>query len=99
MEVPRLGVKSELQLPAYATATAMPDLSSICNLHHSLWQRRILNPLNEAGDQTRILMDTSQIVSTGPQRELHICGQVWEPVRYMTSKIFLDVKSFVNIYM
>ena len=25
MEVPRLGVKSELQLPAYAAATAMPD--------------------------------------------------------------------------
>ena len=25
MEVPRLGVQSELQLPAYATATAMPD--------------------------------------------------------------------------
>ena len=27
MEVPRLGVKSELQLPTYTTATAMPDLS------------------------------------------------------------------------
>ena len=25
MEVPRLGVKSELQLPGYATATAMQD--------------------------------------------------------------------------
>ena len=25
MEVPRLGVKSELWLPAYPTATAMPD--------------------------------------------------------------------------
>ena len=25
MEVPRLGVKSELQLPAYASATAMLD--------------------------------------------------------------------------
>ena len=25
MEAPRLGVESELQLPAYATATAMPD--------------------------------------------------------------------------
>ena len=25
MEVPRLGVKSELQLPAYSTAIAMPD--------------------------------------------------------------------------
>ena len=30
MEVPRLGVKSELQLLAYTTATAMWDLSRIC---------------------------------------------------------------------
>ena len=35
MEVPRLGVKSELQLPAYATATATSDPSCICNLRHS----------------------------------------------------------------
>ena len=27
MEFPRLGIESELQLPAYTTATAMPDLS------------------------------------------------------------------------
>ena len=33
MEVPGLGVKSDLQLPAYATATATPDLSCICDLH------------------------------------------------------------------
>ena len=31
METSRLGVESELQLPAYATATATPDRSSICN--------------------------------------------------------------------
>ena len=35
MEVPRLGVESELQLPAYITATAMPDPSCVCDLHHS----------------------------------------------------------------
>ena len=29
VEVPRLGVESELQLPAYTTATAVPDLSCI----------------------------------------------------------------------
>ena len=33
-KVPRLGVKSELQLPAYAIATT-PDPSHVCNLHHS----------------------------------------------------------------
>ena len=59
-EVPKLGVKLELQLLAYTTttATAMPDPSHIYYLHCSLWQRQILNPLSEARDQTRILMDT-----------------------------------------
>ena len=55
MEVPRLGVESELQLPACTTATATPDPSHICDLLHSSWQRRILNPLSEARDQTYIL--------------------------------------------
>ena len=50
MVVPRLGVELELQLPAYATATATPDLSCVCNLHHSLWQCWILNPLSKARD-------------------------------------------------
>ena len=35
MKVPRLGVESELQLPAYTTAITMPDPSHICDLHHS----------------------------------------------------------------
>ena len=50
--VSRLGVESELQLPAYTTATATPDTSHVCNLHHSSWQHQILNPLTEAKDQT-----------------------------------------------
>ena len=61
MEVPRLGVELELQLPAYAIATAMPDLSCVCDLHHSSQQHRILNLLSEVRDRTRILMDTSQV--------------------------------------
>ena len=63
MEFPRLGVELELQLPAYTTATATPDLSHICKLHLSLWQCQILNPLSEARDQTQILMDTSQVLN------------------------------------
>ena len=51
MELPRLGVQLELQLPAYSTATAMQDLSRICNLQHSSWQHRILNPLREVTDR------------------------------------------------
>jgi len=50
MEVPRLGAESELWLLAYTTATAMPDLSHVCYLHHSLWQCHILNPLSAARD-------------------------------------------------
>ena len=42
MKVSRLGVKLEMQLLAYATATAMPYPSCICNLHHSSWQTRSL---------------------------------------------------------
>ena len=61
IEVPRLGVSSELQLPAYVTATATPDPSHICDLHHSSWQCQILNPPSEARDQTHVLMDTSQV--------------------------------------
>ena len=52
MEVPRLGVELELQLPAYATATAMPDPNRVCYLHHSSRQCQILNPLSEVRDQT-----------------------------------------------
>ena len=53
MEVARLGAESELLLPAYTTATAMPDPSRVLDLHHSSRQRRILNPLSEARDQTQ----------------------------------------------
>ena len=49
MGVPRLGVKSELQQPAYTTTAAMWDPS------------RILNPLIEARDRTRNFMVPSRI--------------------------------------
>ena len=58
MEVPGLGVKSELQLQAYPTATTMLDPSHIYNLHCTLQQHRILNPLSQARDQTHILTET-----------------------------------------
>ena len=61
MKVPRLGVKLELWLPAYTTATAMQDLSCICDLHHSSWQHQILSLLSKARDWTGILMDTTQV--------------------------------------
>ena len=63
MEVSRLGVKSELQLLAYTTASAMPDLSCSCDLHHRAWQCQILNPLIKVRDQISILMDASQVLN------------------------------------
>ena len=61
MEFPRLGVQSELQLPAYTIAPATPDLSCVCDLHHDSWQCQIFNPLSEVRDQTRNLMVPSRI--------------------------------------
>ena len=61
MDVPRLGVQSELQLLDYTTATATRDLSRVCNSHHSSEQCQIFNTLREARDQTYVLMGTSQI--------------------------------------
>ena len=60
MEVSRLRVELELQLPAYVTAMATPDLSCFCDLCHSLQQCQIFNPLSEARNQTHILMDDSR---------------------------------------
>ena len=63
MEVPGLGVESELHLPAYTTATASRDPQHgrhVCELHSSQ-QRQILNSLSKARDQTCSLMDTSRV--------------------------------------
>ena len=57
VEVPRLGVESELRLPATATAMATPHPSHIFDLC-SLQQGQILNPLSMARDRTHILTDT-----------------------------------------
>lgn len=60
MEIRRLGVESELQLPAHTTATATWDLCLVCDLYHSSWQHQIPDPLSEARDWTHILMYTSR---------------------------------------
>ena len=81
MEVPRLRVKSELQLPTYTTATEMQDPSRVCGLHHSSWQCWILNPQSKASDQTWILMDASQIRNllshNGNSRGVFYCDKSW----------------------
>ena len=61
MEVLRLGVELELQLPAYTSATVTWDPSHVCNLHHSFMATPDPQLMSEARDQTHIFMDTSQI--------------------------------------
>ena len=79
MEIPRLGVESELQMLACATATATPDPIGIFDLYHSSGQHQILNPPSYARDGTRILMDTSQVhyceATTGTPQNYRILHQ------------------------
>ena len=69
MEVPRLRVEWELQLPAYTTATATEDPSCICDLHPSSWQRRILNPLSETGIEPTTSWFLVTFISAASRRE------------------------------
>ena len=96
MEVPRLGIESQLQMPVYTTVTATWDSSSIFDLYHSSWQRGILNPLSEARDWTCILMDPSQVLnllshSRNSSISWHDCVCVC--VCVMIAEIFTVVKS------
>ena len=68
-EVPRLGVESELQLLAYSTATATWDLSHIWDLHHSSWQRQILNHWAGPGIEPAFSCILDRFVSAEPQRK------------------------------
>ena len=70
MEVPRLGIKLELQLQAYSRATAIPDLSHIRDLYSSSQQRQILNTLIEARDQPASSWTLVGFISAAPQQEL-----------------------------
>ena len=72
MEVPRLGVKLELQFLVYATATAMPDPSYVYNPHHNPRQRWILNPLSKARDEPATSWFLVGFISTALQQELPI---------------------------
>ena len=61
VEVPKLGVELELQLPACITATATWDLNRVYKLQHSSRQRRIFDPLSEARDRNLNLVVSSRI--------------------------------------
>ena len=61
MEIPRPGVESQLQMPAYTTAVAMQDWRLAFNRRHSSQQHQILNPLSKARNQIHILLGISGV--------------------------------------
>ena len=71
MEVPRLGIKLELQLLAYTTATATPA-SELC-LRPSR-QHQIFNPLSEAGVEPVSSWILVWLVAAESQWELPVLG-------------------------
>ena len=85
------GVESELQLPAYTTATATRDPSCVCDLHHRSWQHQILNSPSKARDRIHIFVDTSRVVSTDLQWELP-AQAFYELLRAITSNSWLKTK-------
>ena len=83
IEVPRLGIESELKLLAYAIATAMPDLSHISNLHPSSWKQWILTHWAGSG----IKPTSSWILATHTIRDT---SQVWYCWDSMGTPIFFN---------
>ena len=97
MEVPGLGVESNLQLQAYTTAIATPDPSCICNLHHSLRQHGILNPLSEARDWTHILTLCQVLNSLSHQQELPLSFFFFLPSSLSFLSFLSSIPSFLFI--
>ena len=77
MEVPSLGVESELLLLAYARATAK-DPSRICNLHPRSRQHQSPNPLSKARDRTATSWFLVGFVSAVTQWELQCLILKWQ---------------------
>ena len=63
MEVPRLGVESELQLPACTTGHSNAGSELYLQTTLQLVATLDLNPLSEARDQTYILKETIQALN------------------------------------
>ena len=104
MEAPRLWVESERQPPAYTTATATQDPSLVLDLRHSSQQRRILNPLSEAGDRTRNLMVPSQIhfhCTTTENSSLFLLSSFLPPSLFLSPSLSLSffLPSFLSVFL
>ena len=69
---PWLGVELELQLPAYATATAKQDLSCICDLHMALGNTGSLTHWIRLGIELTSSWIIVGFITAEPQWELQI---------------------------
>ena len=87
VEVPKLEVKLQL----YATATATPNPSHVCDLHHSSPQCQIFYPQRGARDWTCIHMDISGVryhwATVGNPG--HVNFSCWE---------YLNLQDWLSIY-
>ena len=97
MEVPRLGVQSELKLPGYTRATATWDPSHICHLNRSSWQHQILNPWIKLATSCFLV----RFVSAAPQQELpgwNILDLIakWHTSLIIYSQYFLNVQFWTH---
>ena len=70
MEVTRLGIELELQLPAYTTATATWFLSHVCNLPTAHGHGRALTHWERPGIKPASLWILVRFISTAPQWKL-----------------------------
>ena len=74
MEIPRLGVKSELQVPAYTTATAMRDPSYLSAYNTAHCNARLLTHGVRLGIEPASSWILVGFVSAEPQQELlYLC--------------------------
>ena len=64
--------RGQIRAAAAATATAMPDLSRVCNLCHSLRQCHILNPLSTARQDGPVRTLTALCVSQTSMASLRL---------------------------
>ena len=90
MEVPRLGVKLELQLPAYTTATATPEPSCACDLHHSSHNTGSLTHCSRPGTEPASSWILVEFVTAKPQ---------WEPLNNIFFLINLPFVHHRSIYI
>ena len=98
LEVPRLRVKSELQLLAYTRATSAINAYDLCL---SLWQCRIFDSLSKARDQTRIFVDImSGSEPAEPQQELPKEWLWWAHSVFLTFKNWsmVDLQCWISFW-